>query len=276
MNISEMGSYTSATHKPVANEPHDDDVTQLLAQWRKGSPEAEAELMERVQGELRRLAASYLRRERGGQTLQPTAVVNEAYIRLLPQRGVSWENRAHFFGIAAKMMRRVLVDHARRRHAAKRDAGPAEPVSISGVASPAREADHVDVLALHDALSKLADLDAPAVRDRGDAVLRRPHRRGNRAGPGHLDGHGEARVGDLEDVAQTADARAVAAPRTSRLEHHGRRGLAASERGAGGGAAVPARRARGVGRRAVRRSCRCAVRSRRTCSSTTKSFSKQS
>ena len=159
MSISESGSYTSGTHKPVSDEPRGDDVTQLLAQWRKGSPEAEAELMERVQGELRRLAASYMRRERGGQTLQPTAVVNEAYIRLLPQRGVSWENRAHFFGIAAKMMRRVLVDHARRRHAAKRDAGPAEPVSISGVASPAREVDHVDVLALHDALSKLADLD---------------------------------------------------------------------------------------------------------------------
>jgi len=134
-------------------------VTTLLAKWRKGSVEAEAQLMERVQGELRRLAAGYLRRERAGQTLQPTAVVNEAYMRLLPQRGVSWENRAHFFGIAARMMRRVLVDHARRRHAAKRDAGPADPVSISGLASPAREADPIDVLALHDALSKLADLD---------------------------------------------------------------------------------------------------------------------
>ena len=139
--------------------PAGDDVTTLLAKWRKGSVEAEAQLMERVQGELRRLAAGYLRRERAGQTLQPTAVVNEAYMRLLPQRGVSWENRAHFFGIAARMMRRVLVDHARRRHAAKRDAGPADPVSISGVASPAREADPIDVLALHDALSKLADLD---------------------------------------------------------------------------------------------------------------------
>ena len=141
------------------NTPSGDDVTTLLARWRKGSAEAEALLMERVQGELHRLAAGYLRRERGGRTLQPTAVVNEAYIRLLPQRGVSWENRAHFFGIAAKMMRRVLVDHARRRHAAKRDAGPADPVTISGVASPAPEADPVDVLALHDALSKLADLD---------------------------------------------------------------------------------------------------------------------
>jgi RNA polymerase sigma factor (TIGR02999 family) len=115
--------------------------------------------MERVHGELRRLAAGYMRRERVGKTLQPTAVVNEAYIRLLPQRQVSWENRAHFFGIAAKMMRRVLVDHARRKKAIKRDAGPGEPVSISGVASPAREADPVDVLALNEALSALAELD---------------------------------------------------------------------------------------------------------------------
>ena len=134
------------------------DVTQLLKRWRKGSRDAENELMVRVQGELRRLAAGYLRHERG-RTLQPTAVVNEAFIRLLPQRGVSWENRAHFFGIAAKMMRRVLVDHARRKRAIKRDAGPADPVSISGVPSPAREADPVDVLALHTALDDLAALD---------------------------------------------------------------------------------------------------------------------
>ena len=159
MAICETTTYSNVTKNPVAEAPRGNDVTLLLARWRKGSADAEAELMERVQGELRRLAASYLRRERGGQTLQPTAVVNEAYIRLLPQRGVSWENRAHFFGIAAKMMRRVLVDHARRRHAAKRDAGPADPVSLSGVASPDREADQVDVLALRDALSKLAKLD---------------------------------------------------------------------------------------------------------------------
>jgi len=159
MSTCETTTYATVTQKPVSETPHGDDVTLLLKRWRKGSADAEAELMERVQGELRRLAASYLRRERGGQTLQPTAVVNEAYIRLLPQRGVSWQNRAHFFGIAAKMMRRVLVDHARRRGAAKRDAGPADPVSISGVASPEREADQVDVLALHDALSKLAELD---------------------------------------------------------------------------------------------------------------------
>ena len=159
MAIYETAVYSSRTHTPVTDTPRGDDVTVLLARWRKGSAEAEAQLMERVQGELRRLAASYMRRERGGLTLQPTAVVNEAFIRLLPQRGVSWENRAHFFGIAAKMMRRVLVDHARKRRAAKRDAGPAEPVSVSGVPAPSREADQVDVFALHDALSRLAELD---------------------------------------------------------------------------------------------------------------------
>src|SRR5580765_5573573 len=81
---------------PGSQATSGNDVTQLLKRWRKGSPEAESALMERVYGELRRLAAGYMRRERAGKTLQPTAVVNEAYIRLLPQREVSWENRAHF------------------------------------------------------------------------------------------------------------------------------------------------------------------------------------
>jgi RNA polymerase sigma factor (TIGR02999 family) len=134
-------------------------VTLLLARWRDGSAEAEAQLMERVQGELRRVAAAYLRREPPGGTLQPTAVVNEAYLRLIPQRKVSWENRAHFFGIAARMMRRVLVDHARKKRAAKRAAGAGDPVSVSAVAAPSNEADIVDVLALHDALAGLANLD---------------------------------------------------------------------------------------------------------------------
>jgi len=136
-----------------------DDVTALLARWRGGSAEAGDELMAKVQGELRRIAASYLRRERGGHTLQPTAVVNEAYLRLVPQRMVHWENRAHFFGIAARMMRRVLVDHARKRKAAKRDGLAEEPISISGVAAPAEGPDNVDVLMLHDALSALAAVD---------------------------------------------------------------------------------------------------------------------
>src|SRR5262249_28221265 len=147
MEISQSSHYSSAVPLSQDKRPSGthvtsgNDVTLLLKRWRKGSREAEAALMERVHGELRRLAAGYMRRERAGRTLQPTAVVNEAYMRLLPQRGVSWENRAHFFGIAAKMMRRVLVDHARRKKAIKRDAGPGEPVTISGVAAPAREAD---------------------------------------------------------------------------------------------------------------------------------------
>src|SRR5215813_10108793 len=166
MEISQSSRYSSAVplshnqDEPPASRPTSgSDLPQLLKRWRKGSREAEAALMERVHGELRRLAAGYMRRERMSKTLQPTAVVNEAYMRLLPQRGVSWENRAHFFGIAAKMMRRVLVDHARRKKAIKRDAGPGEPVSISGVPSPAREADPIDVLALHTALSDLAQID---------------------------------------------------------------------------------------------------------------------
>ena len=137
-----------------------DDVTALLGRWREGSAEAEEALMAKVQIELRRLAASYLRRERGGHTLQPTAVVNEAYLRLVPQRAVPWENRAHFFGIAARMMRRVLVDHARRRQAAKRDGLVTEPVTISGIPAPAAAVDQVDVLSLNEALSALGALDA--------------------------------------------------------------------------------------------------------------------
>jgi RNA polymerase sigma factor (TIGR02999 family) len=135
------------------------DVTQLLARWRAGAPNADEELIAVVHAELKRIAASYLRRERGGHTLQPTAVVNEAYIRLLPQRSISWENRAHFYGIAARMMRRVLVDHARRRHAAKRDVGKDEPVSISLVPAPVRGIDEVQVLEIHEALEALAERD---------------------------------------------------------------------------------------------------------------------
>ncbi len=134
------------------------DITALLSRWRKGSPEAEEQLMTLVQAELRKLAAGYLRRERGGHTLQPTAIVNEAYIRMMPQRGVAWANRAHFFGIAAKMMRRVLVDHARRRRAAKREGFAGDPLTLSNVADPAG-GENIDVLALHEALAELTALD---------------------------------------------------------------------------------------------------------------------
>jgi RNA polymerase sigma factor (TIGR02999 family) len=113
-----------------------------------------------VYGELRRLAASYLRRERPDHTLQPTALVNEAYLRLVDQRSVSWANRAHFFGIAAQLMRRILVDHARRRQAAKRAAVyrvTATAGSPSGDRAP-------ELLALDGALSDLEKLDARQAR----------------------------------------------------------------------------------------------------------------
>src|SRR6201993_4846733 len=101
---------TSVTH----------EVTRLLAEWGKGEERAAAQLMPLVYGELRQLAAAYLRRERQGHTLQPTALVHEAYMRLVDQSKPDWENRSHFYGVAARLMRQILVDHARRRHAGKR------------------------------------------------------------------------------------------------------------------------------------------------------------
>ena len=101
----------------------DGDVTQLLVHWSNGDRQAFESLMPLVYGELRRLAASYLRRERSNHTLQSTALVHEAFMRLVDQRQVHWKSRAHFYGIAAQMIRRILVDHARAHHAGKRGAG---------------------------------------------------------------------------------------------------------------------------------------------------------
>src|SRR5918996_5597981 len=110
-----------------------------------------------VYGELRRLAASYLSRERPGHTLQPTALVHEAYVRLLDQRQVDWTNRAQFVGLAAVMMRRILVNHARDRVADKRGGG-AEHVPLT-VAGEPMGAPEVNLLDLHDALDRLAEVD---------------------------------------------------------------------------------------------------------------------
>ncbi len=96
------------------------DVTLLLAKWTKGNQQALDELTPLVYKELRRLAAGYLRKERQGHTLQPTALVHEAYMRLVYQTNPSWQSRSHFFGVAARLMRQILVDHARRKHAGKR------------------------------------------------------------------------------------------------------------------------------------------------------------
>jgi len=96
------------------------NVTELLTQWANGDEQALQDLIPIVYKELRLLAASYLRKERQGNTLQPTALVNEAYLRLVDRRSPNWQNRSHFFGVAARLMRQILVDHARRRYADKR------------------------------------------------------------------------------------------------------------------------------------------------------------
>jgi RNA polymerase sigma-70 factor, ECF subfamily len=96
------------------------EVTRLLAEWAKGNSNALDELTPLVYRELRQLAAGYLRKERQGHTLQPTALVHEAYLRLVDQSHPNWQNRSHFYGVAARLMRQILVDHARRKHADKR------------------------------------------------------------------------------------------------------------------------------------------------------------
>jgi RNA polymerase sigma-70 factor (ECF subfamily) len=142
---------------------HDEkDVTRLLKAWSGGDQAALDALMPVVYAEVRRLAQSYLRRERPDHTLQPTALVNEAYLRLVDQRDVAWNSRSHFFGIAAQIMRRILVDHARARRANKRGSGLV-PV-VFDEALEVAQAQDLDVVALDDALKTLAELDARQAR----------------------------------------------------------------------------------------------------------------
>lgn len=137
--------------------PNPNEVTQLLVAWSNGDSSARDALMPLVHDELRRLAHRYMDRERGNHTLQTSALVNEAYLRLIDQKNVHWQNRAHFFGIAARMMRRILVDYARKRGFAKRG-GNLQPVPLDEamIVSPERAA---EVVALDDALNCLAELD---------------------------------------------------------------------------------------------------------------------
>lgn len=134
------------------------DVTRLLAALTSGSPEAMERLLPLVYDELKLLAGSYLRRERADHTLTPTALVHEAYLRLVDQRGVSWESRSHFFGIAAQAMRRILVDHARRRIAKKR--GRQHQVTLDTAVDVATPGSDDEVAAVDEALVRLTALDA--------------------------------------------------------------------------------------------------------------------
>ena len=130
------------------------DVSVLLADWSKGNEAARDQLIPLVYDELRRLARRYMAMEHPGHSLQATALVNEAYLRLVDQRQVRWQGRAHFFALASQMMRRILVDYARKRHYAKRGGG-ARPVPLDEGMIVVEE-NPVDVVALDDALTRLA------------------------------------------------------------------------------------------------------------------------
>lgn len=139
------------------SEPEPPNVTKLLVQWNKGDRAALEALIPLVYEELRRLARHYLSREKQNHTLSSTALVHEAYLRLVTQKDVTWQNRAHFFGVAAQMMRRILVDHARRRAYAKRGGHAVTLALDEAMATPQQR--EVDLVALDDALNSLAKLD---------------------------------------------------------------------------------------------------------------------
>lgn len=138
--------------------PSSSDITRLLLDWSNGDAAALQQLMPLVEAELHRLARSYMRKEKPTHTLQTTALVNEAYLRLVNQRKVKWQNRAHFFGISAQFMRRILLDHAKMHRRSKRGSGPVR-VSLSEARGlSAKEAD--DLLEFNEALERLSQFDA--------------------------------------------------------------------------------------------------------------------
>ena len=140
----------------------DSSVTGLLLAWSQGDGSALDRLVPLVYSDLRRLAQSRLKRDRAGHTLSATALVHEAYVRLVDQHSVGWQNRAQFFAIAAEMMRRILVDHARRRTAAKRG-GPQIRITLDAAVAASPERD-LELLGLDGALDELAALDPRSAR----------------------------------------------------------------------------------------------------------------
>ena len=148
----------------MANSDSGEQITQLLQSWQKGDAQSGEDVVPLVYAELRRIARMRLSAERAGHTLQPTALVHEAWLRLMQQHGANWQNRAQFFAIAAQAMRRILVDHARRRQTDKRNAGEA-PITLESVedsiASPVPDQ---EMLALDAALEQLSSLDPRQAR----------------------------------------------------------------------------------------------------------------
>ena len=147
------------------SEPTVKDATELLRRWRSGDEDARERLMALLYDELRHSAARYFRRERAGHTLQPTALVHEAYLRMLDQDRVVWQSRAHFLGVAAAMMRRVLMDHGRRQKAQKRGGGAARvTLDPALIGAEAAGLDELDLLALDQALDELRAEDEQQAR----------------------------------------------------------------------------------------------------------------
>jgi RNA polymerase sigma factor (TIGR02999 family) len=143
--------------------PQTNQVTRLLLDWGKGDKTALDELMPLVYHELRQLASSYLKKEKPGHTLQPTALIHEAYLRLVDQNTPQWESRTHFYAVAARLMRQILVDHARTRIAAKRGGGQPK-VSLDDAPGVAVRDEAEELLALDEALQKLAAFDERKAR----------------------------------------------------------------------------------------------------------------
>ena len=158
-DMNELPTETSDTQDPSSSPG---EVTQLLLQWNGGDSSALDRLLPVVYTELRRVADSYLRRERPGHTLQATALINEAYLRLVGAQNIRWENREQFFGIAANLMRRVLVDHARGAHAGKRG-GKMQNLPLEEATLVVHERDE-NLLLLDEALERLAGVDSQACR----------------------------------------------------------------------------------------------------------------
>ncbi len=141
----------------AGSSPQQQEVTNLLVEWKQGNKAAMDLLTPLVYNELRRLAERYLRNERSAATLQPTALVHEAYLRLVAQSMPDWESRAHFFGVAAHLMRQILVDHARKHRSAKRGGG-IDKMSIDEIVGLGAEKPG-DIIALDDALQALQEID---------------------------------------------------------------------------------------------------------------------
>ena len=142
----------------MTQTPRQHEITELLAEWRDGNQSALDELYPLVYNELHRLARRYMSRERKGHTLQTTALINEAYVRLVDQKNVQWANRSHFFAISAQIMRRILIDHARRHAYAKRGGG-AQQVSLEEAATVTPDQSR-ELIRLDEALKTLAEMDA--------------------------------------------------------------------------------------------------------------------